>query len=117
MTYEPQWGSDVFGMYQSMVEGQARPWDLLVKRMCPRTSIKTSITSSSNSTGRRTSTRSTSAHNYLEPIVHSGGAGQGHVDKWIVYGTVDGKQLFSARELTVFPGGSVTIKDDEARTG
>ncbi len=21
LTYEPQWGSDVFGMYQSMVEG------------------------------------------------------------------------------------------------
>jgi hypothetical protein len=36
------------------------------------------------------------------------------VDKWIVYGTVDGKQVFSARELTVFPGGSVSIKDDGA---
>jgi hypothetical protein len=36
------------------------------------------------------------------------------VDKWIVYGTVNGKQLFSARELTVLPGGSVTIKDDGA---
>jgi hypothetical protein len=54
------------------------------------------------------------AHNYLEPIVHSGGEGQGYVDKWIVYGTVDGQQLFSARELTVFTGGSVTIKDDGA---
>ena len=54
------------------------------------------------------------AHNYLEPIVHSGGEGQGYVDKWIVYGTVDGKQLFSARELTVYPGGSATIKDDGA---
>ena len=32
VTYEPQWGSDVVGMYQSMVEGQARvPWELLVK--------------------------------------------------------------------------------------
>ena len=25
-TYEPQWGSDVFGMYQSLVEGRAVPW-------------------------------------------------------------------------------------------
>ncbi len=25
VTYEPQWGSDVFGMYQSMVEGRTRP--------------------------------------------------------------------------------------------
>lgn len=30
-TYEPQWGSDVFGMYQSLVEGRAVPRSLLVK--------------------------------------------------------------------------------------
>ena len=33
VTYEPQWGSDVFGMYQSMVEGRPVPWSLLVKDM------------------------------------------------------------------------------------
>ena len=33
VTYEPQWGSDVFGMYQSMVEGRAVPWQLLVKEI------------------------------------------------------------------------------------
>ena len=32
-TYEPQWGSDVFGMYQSLVEGREVPWCLLVKDM------------------------------------------------------------------------------------
>ncbi len=31
VTYEPQWGSDVFGMYQSLVEGRPCPWELLVK--------------------------------------------------------------------------------------
>jgi len=30
-TYEPQWGSDVFAMYQSLVEGREVPWSLLVK--------------------------------------------------------------------------------------
>ena len=30
-TYEPQWGSDVFGMYQSLCEGRDVPWSLLVK--------------------------------------------------------------------------------------
>ena len=33
VTYEPQWGSDVFGMYQSLVEGRPVPWSLLVKDM------------------------------------------------------------------------------------
>ena len=54
------------------------------------------------------------ANNYLEPIVHSGSEAEGHVDKWIVYGTVEGEQVFSARELTVFPGGSCTIRDPGA---
>ena len=31
VTYEPQVNSDVFAMYQSLVEGRAVPWDLLVK--------------------------------------------------------------------------------------
>ena len=31
MTYEPQVNSDVFGMFQSLVEGRVVPWDLLVK--------------------------------------------------------------------------------------
>ena len=35
VTYEPQWGSDVFGMYQSLVEGRPVPWGLLVKDMPP----------------------------------------------------------------------------------
>jgi len=37
-TYEPQWGSDVFGMYQLIVEGRYVPWSLLVKDM-PRIEI------------------------------------------------------------------------------
>src|SRR5881227_393060 len=31
LTYEPQWGSDVFGIWQSMVERRAVGWELLVK--------------------------------------------------------------------------------------
>jgi len=38
-TYEPQWGSDVFAMYQSLVEGREVPWSLLVKDM-PRSKHK-----------------------------------------------------------------------------
>jgi hypothetical protein len=53
-------------------------------------------------------------HNYLEPIARSGGQGTGYVDKWIVYGQVNRKQLFSACELTVEPGRSATVKDPNA---
>src|SRR5436853_2266488 len=35
VTYEPQWGSDVFAMYQSLVEGRPVPWSLLTKDVPP----------------------------------------------------------------------------------
>ncbi len=35
VTYEPQWGSDVFSMFQSLVEGREVPRALLVKDMPP----------------------------------------------------------------------------------
>jgi hypothetical protein len=37
--------------------------------------------------------------------------GDDWVDLWIVYGLVDGQQLFSARELTVQPGGKCVLQD------
>ncbi len=114
VTYEPQWGSDVFGMYQSMVEGRARPSPRLLVKDVPEDHHQDLDYLVEQLDWEKNVDPEFKAHNYLEPIVHSGGEGQGHVDKWIVYGTVDGKQLFSARELTVFPGGSVTIKDDGA---
>src|SRR5207248_10445100 len=39
---------------------------------------------------------------------------EGFIDKWIVYGKVRGEQLFSAKELTVYPGQKATIKDNGA---
>lgn len=55
-TYEPQWGSDVFGMYQSIVEGRYVPWSLLVKDM-PEEKHHDSNSSLANSIGIKTSTR------------------------------------------------------------
>ncbi len=39
---------------------------------------------------------------------------EGFVDRWIVYGKVDGEQLFTAKELTVEPGAKCTINDNGA---
>jgi hypothetical protein len=112
-TYEPQWGSDVFGMYQSMVEGRRVPWDLLVKDV-PEDKHHDLDYLVEQLDWEKNVDPEFKAHNYLEPIVHSGSEQEGYVDRWIVYGTVDGKQLFSARELTVHPGGSCTLKDPGA---
>ncbi len=113
VTYEPQWGSDVFGMYQSMVEGRRVPWDLLVKDV-PKEYHRDLDYIIDQLDWEKNVDEHFKAHNYLEPITRSGGNGAGFVDRWIVYGTVNGKQLFSACELTVAPGASVTISDPGA---
>jgi hypothetical protein len=51
---------------------------------------------------------------YLEPITTDGGPKKGYEDKWIVYGKVDGEELFSAKELSVQPGTRITVKDNGA---
>ncbi len=110
VTYEPQWGSDVFGMYQSMVEGRRVPWELLVKDVPPEYHRDLDYIIDQLDWEKNVDPEF-KKHNYLEPIVAAGSEAEGYLDKWIVYGRVDGQQLFSARELTVLPGKSVTIKD------
>ncbi|RMF37129.1 MAG: hypothetical protein D6753_18170 [Planctomycetota bacterium] len=112
-TYEPQWGSDVFGMYQSMVEGRYVPWSLLVKDMPPEKHQDLDFI-----VGQLDWDKNVDTHfkdqNYIEPVVDEKRSGDGFCDKWIVYGTVDGRQLFSAKELTVQPGCKCVLQDPGA---
>jgi hypothetical protein len=110
-TYEPQWGSDVFGMYQNLVEGREVPWALLVKDM-PEDKHQDIDFIVDQLDWEKNVDPNFKDNNYLEPIVDT--QDDAHVDKWIVYGKVGGEQLFSAKELTVLPGGKVTITDNGA---
>jgi hypothetical protein len=53
-------------------------------------------------------------NHYLEPIPVANRAGEGYEDLWIVYGKIDGAQLFTAKELTVQPRAKCTITDKGA---
>ena len=112
-TYEPQWGSDVFGMYQSLVEGREVPWSLLVKDM-PEDKHQDLDFIVEQLDWEGNINPNFKASHYLEPIVAEGGVGTGYVDRWIVYGRIEGAQYFSAKELTVEPGGKCTITDNGA---
>jgi len=112
-TYEPQWGSDVFGMFQSIVEGRYVPWSLLVKDMPKEKHYDLDFIIGQLDWDKNVDTHFKDA-NYIEPIVDKDRSGPGFTDKWIVYGTIDGKQLFSAKELTVDPGAKCTLKDPGA---
>ncbi len=112
-TYEPQWGSDVFGMYQSLVEGREVPWSLLVKDM-PQDKHRDLDFIVGQLDWEKNVDTHFKEHNYLEPIIDKERSGDGYTDRWIVYGTVDGEQLFSSKELTIEPGASCTLKDPGA---
>src|SRR5437016_12544805 len=112
-TYEPQWGSDVFGMYQSMVEGRYVPWELLVKDV-PKDKHHDLDYLVEQLDWEGNVDPSFKDHHYLEPIAAADTASEGYVDRWIVYGKVDGEELFSAKELTVNPGVKVTVKHNGA---
>jgi len=113
LTYEPQWGSDVFGMYQSIVEGRAVPRSLLTKDF-PKEKHDDNAYMVEALDWEKNVDPDFKESNYLEPIVAAGGEKEGWVDKWIVYGKVDGEQLFTAKELTLQPGAKCTIKDGGA---
>ena len=113
VTYEPQWGSDVFGMYQSMVEGRPVPWSLLVKDMPKDKHHDLDYLVDQLDWEANVNPHFKDSH-YLEPISVADTATEGYLDRWIVYGKVNGEQLFSAKELTVDPGVKVTIKDNGA---
>ncbi|MBY0526418.1 MAG: hypothetical protein K2R98_23695 [Gemmataceae bacterium] len=111
VTYEPQWGSDVFAMYQSLVEGRPVPRGLLTKDF-PRDKhndvdyLVEALDWNSNVDP------SFKDNHYLEPIIAE--QGDGWVDRWIVYGKVDGEELFTAKELTVDPGVRAKVRDNGA---
>ncbi len=113
VTYEPQWGSDVFGMYQSLVEGRPVPWSLLVKDVPPEKHKDLDYLVEQLDWEGNVNPNFKDSH-YLEPIPVADSASEGYVDRWIVYGKVAGKQRFSAKELTVNPGAKATIKDNGA---
>ena len=112
VTYEPQVNSDVFGMFQSMVEGRAVPWDLLVKDVPPEHHQDFEYIIGMLDWGKNVDPYFMK-NRFFEPLpVRSVEemAEDGYREVWVTYSTAD----YSAKELTVLPGRTVTIRDAAA---
>lgn len=112
VTYEPQVNSDVFGMFQSMVEGRAVPWDLLVKDV-PLEHHRDLDYLIGMLDWEANVDPEFAKHRVFHPAPVKSEAEMndgGYSEQWIVYSTPH----YSAKELTVFPGRSVTIRDGAA---
>lgn len=111
-TYEPQKASDVFAMYQSLVNEAVIPEELLwngtpKEEIGNYDQLMEVIDWDLNTNPNLLETR------FMEPISvrdEKEMNAQGYSEKWICYRS----DAFSAKELTVFPGQTVTIKDAAA---
>ncbi|MHB1857678.1 MAG: hypothetical protein ACYCPM_09610 [Acidobacteriaceae bacterium] len=113
VTYEPQWSSDVLSMFQSMVDERPVKRELLVQDVPREKYDDLEFLADMVDWSRNTDSNFKNNH-YIEPILALNSASEGFVDKWVVYGTINGQQRFSAKELTVAPGARCTIRDGGA---
>jgi hypothetical protein len=112
VTYEPQVNSDVFAMFQSLVEDRPVPWELLVKDVPPYLSEDLDYMVDMLDWEKNLDPEF-ARHNKVFPRAVCGEmemAEAGYREVWVTYG----RTQYSARELTVYPGRSVTIKDAAA---
>jgi hypothetical protein len=108
-TYEPQWASDVFAMYQSLVSDMPIDWSLLVK--CVPEDKQHDLDYLISMIDWDVCTDPNFKANYFRPPVlvkpAEEMASEGYIEKWITYGN----EFFSAKELTVLPGCTVKVQD------
>jgi hypothetical protein len=112
VTYEPQVNSDVFAMFQSLVEGRAVGWDLLVKDVPKERAHDLDFLIGMLDWEANVDPEFAN-HNRVfpkpvRPLDEMKEAG--YVEKWVTYGT----EFYSAKELTVLPGRSAAIRDAAA---
>jgi len=111
-TYEPQKASDVFAMYQSLVNEAIIPEELLWNgtpddRMGDFDQLIEVIDWELNTDPNILETRFMAP----KPVKSLDEMkAEGYIENWICYKS----DAFSAKELTIFPGESVTIKDSAA---
>jgi hypothetical protein len=111
-TYEPQKASDVFAMYQSLVNEAVIPEELLwngtpKEEVGNYDQLMEVIDWDLNTNPNLLETR------FMQPIPvedEAAMAAKGYSEKWVCYRS----DAFSAKELTVFPGQTVTITDAAA---
>lgn len=112
LTYEPQRASDVYALYQSLVWNRYIPWDLLVKDV-PQANKKDLDYLVEMIDWDLNTDPDFYSNSFLPPKplrTPEEMREEGYEEYWVVYNSDD----FSAKELTLFPERSVTIREDAA---
>jgi hypothetical protein len=105
LTYEPQWNSDVNSVFENVTSEEVYPYQFLVEN-CPEHE-KRNIDYVMTLLDWEKNVDPHYKKHYFRPPVLCSGSNETYTEKWITYGN----EYFSAKELTVMPGQTVTITD------
>jgi hypothetical protein len=108
LTYEPQWNSDVNSVYENITSNEVFPYEFLVEN-CPPDKKRDLDYVLSLMDWEKNVDPHYKKH-YFRPPVVCPVSDEKHVEKWVVYAN----DYFAAKELTILPKQTVTIKDGAA---
>lgn len=111
-TFEPQWASDISAMFQSLVNDVPAGWNSLVGSLPEDKKHDLDFIISLIDWDANTSNDFKESH-FLVPLPvkpEQEMESEGYLEKWITYGG----EYFSAQELTILPGRTITLKDQGA---
>jgi hypothetical protein len=112
VTYEPQVNSDVFAMFQSEVEGRIIDWSLLTKDVPPEFHRDLDYLVSMLDWEANVNPEFASANRVFPRPVRALAEmeSEGYREQWVCYGT----GYYSAKELTILPGRTASVRDAAA---
>ena len=112
-TLEPQWASDVYMMFESLPSGKPIRKELMSKD-APKDKKYDLDYLVGTLDWEKNTAPDFKKRFFLPPIEIKNETPQKFQEKWVVYGKVDDKEVFSVKELTVYPDKKATIIDKGA---
>ncbi|MBS4208161.1 hypothetical protein [Bacillus sp. FJAT-50079] len=107
LTYEPQWNSDVNSVFENIVSGEVYPPEMLDEELPPEEQGNVDAVLNLLDWEKNVDPHYKKRY-FRKPIIEVDNSK--YCQKWITYGN----DFFAAKELTVNPSESITIKDNAA---
>ena len=107
LTYEPQWNSDVNAVFENVVNGEVFGFDFLYENI-PDEEKGNPDAAMALLDWEKNVDPEYRRHYFRPPVVAE--ESDAYVEKWVAYGN----PYIAAKELTVYPGQTVTVTDETA---
>ena len=108
LTYEPQWNSDVNAVYENVTSGEIYPYEFLVENV--PSDKKRDVDYIMSLMDWDANVDPLYYQKYFRPPLVCTHSDEAHTEKWVIYAN----PYIAAKELTIQPGQTVTVKDGAA---